>query len=107
MLFLSSYSENMKLQNFIILKLSINSSDKGKGKDKNPLKLRYKGVTYVTIDKLLSKVMRGPVDILFRHKGIISILPYIKNQDSIQYFMQKVAIMQIATLLLIVLNVYN
>ena len=53
-LLLSSYSENMKLQNFIILKLSINSSDKGIGKDlyrdKNPLKLRHKGVTYVTIN---------------------------------------------------------
>ena len=40
--FLSSYSENMKLQNFIILNLSINSSDKGIGKDlyrnKNSLK---------------------------------------------------------------------
>ena len=63
MSFLSSHSENMKLQNFIILKLSINSSDKGIGKDlyrdKNPLKLRHKGVTYVTIDKLLSKVMWG------------------------------------------------
>ena len=55
------YSENMKLENFIILKPSINSSDNGIGKDlyrdKNPLKLRHKGVTYVTIDKLLSKVM--------------------------------------------------
>ena len=51
----------MKLQNFIILKLSIKSSDKGIGKDlykdKNPLKLRHKGVTYVTIYKSLSKVM--------------------------------------------------
>ena len=59
--FLSSYSENMKLQNFIFLKLYINSSDKGIGKDlfrnKNSLKLRHKGVTYVTIDKLLSKVI--------------------------------------------------
>ena len=44
-----------------ILKLSINSSDKGISKDlcrdRNPLKLRHKGVTYVTTDKLLSKVM--------------------------------------------------
>ena len=51
----------MKLQNFIILKLSINSSGYGIGKDlnrdKNPLKLRHEGVTYVTIDKLLNKVM--------------------------------------------------
>ena len=59
--FLFSYSENMKLQNFIIFKLSINSNDKGIGKDlyrdKNPLKLRHISVTYVTIDRLLSKVM--------------------------------------------------
>ena len=61
--FLFSYSKNMKLQNFIILKLSINSNDKSIGKDlygdKNPLKLRHLGVTYVTIDILLSKVMLG------------------------------------------------
>ena len=59
--FLSSYSEDMKLQNFIILELNINLSDKGIGKDlyrdKNPLKFRHKGVTYDTFDKLLSKVM--------------------------------------------------
>ena len=40
--FLSCYSENMTLQNFIILKLSINSSDKVIGedifRDYNPLK---------------------------------------------------------------------
>ena len=48
----------MKLQNFIILKQSINSNDKGIGKDlysaTNPFKLRQKCVTYVTIDKLFS-----------------------------------------------------
>ena len=53
----------MKLQNFIILKLSINSNAKGIDKDlhrdKTPLKLRHIGVKYVTIDRLLSKVMWG------------------------------------------------
>ena len=53
----------MKLQNFIIVKLSINSNDKGIDKDfyrdKNPLKLRHIGVTYVTSDRLLNKVIWG------------------------------------------------
>ena len=59
--FLFSYYENMKLQNFIIVKLSINSNDKGIDKDfyrdKNPLKLRHIGVTYVTSDRLLNKMI--------------------------------------------------
>ena len=59
--FLFSLSENMKLQYFIILKLSINSIDKGIDKDlyrdENPLRLRHIGVICVTTDRLLSKVM--------------------------------------------------
>ena len=53
------------MQNIINFKLSINSMNNGIGKElyrdkkKKPLKLRHKGVTYVTIDKLLSKVMWG------------------------------------------------
>ena len=53
----------LKKKNFIILKLNIDSVDKDIGKElyreKNPFKLRHKGITYVTVDKLLSKVMWG------------------------------------------------
>ena len=59
--FLFSYSENMKLQNFNIVKLSINSNDKSIDKDFNrdinPLKLRHMGVIYVSNARLLNKVM--------------------------------------------------
>ena len=51
---LSPYSEDMKLQNFIILKQSINSSDKRIDKDlfrdKNPLKLSHTGVMFPLIN---------------------------------------------------------
>ena len=99
------------------LKLSINSSDKSTGKelryrDINPLKLRHLGVTYATTDKLLSKSCEGRTcnssgDILFRHKEIISICHSLKTSGQYSVFYSNVAMMQIATLLLTVSNVYN
>ena len=95
----------MKLQKFIILKLSINSSDKGIVKDlyrdKKSLKIKT-NVTHVINDDLISKVIEGLIynsseDILFRHKEIISICHTLKTSGQYSVFYAKMAVMQIAT----------
>ena len=62
----------------------------------NYLAKSYEGLTY-----------NSSVNILCIHKEIISICHTLKTPGQYSVFYAKVAIMQIATLLLTVLNVYN
>ena len=97
MLYIKHVTERLcgQLHNAPCFQIALNVIKKKKKKKKKNSVASY-NLTY-----------NSSVDVLFIHKEIISICHKLKTSGQYSVFYAKVALMQIAALLLSVLNIYN